>query len=510
MRTPTIPADECAFKLLTLNVLAKSYAYQMDTECPKQFLDWNYRGRKIVDFLSQANADIFCLQEVDDEELFQNHFNGEYESESISRRGKPDKLLTFWRKTRWTLDQAVPVDFDDLANEGIDRKMVSPGVAKRYLKGNVGLLVMLTSTTNPKHKLAIGNTHLYWNPLRRDVKLRQAAYFMNVINAYLEEKKDVEDSYSVLICGDLNSLPSSLVYQYITKGEVVVEKETHEGLQLLFDQMLVKVSRWIRAMGVDAKLFKGERDVKRMCQQAKDENRYLITKSRKLVERNIIGKHFLVTVNDPQAALKQIINYFGVTMDNMYSRCVLCNGLFSEIENTPENLKKYKGIPETVVEKLLKTDGVDPITGTKLTFLECQDCKKIYWWGHKTLEGVDRFDLIFKEIVEENERKKQQEPADLTGTLLPPIDIHSGSDHVFICPLKRLKSVMVTEKDMEPLWTNWTTTFKGTLDYIFHQEDSKMKCVYAKAGLGIDGPFPSECWYSDHVHVESVFSYKTY
>jgi len=120
---------------------------------------------------------------------------------------------------------------------------------------------------------------------------------------------------------------------------------------------------------------------------------------------------------------------------------------------------------------------------------------------------VDRFDKIFDDIFEENERKKKEKP-DLMGTLLPPIDIHSGSDHVFECPFDNLKSVMVEQNDMEPNWTNWTTTFKGTLDYIFYQKGPGMKCVFAKAGLGIDGPHPQESWWSDHIHIESIFGFK--
>jgi len=242
MSTPIVPKDESSFKVLTLNVLAKTYAWQMDCACSKEFVDWKFRGTKIIDFLSRGDADIICLQEVDDVKLFKTHFKEEYDYESVSRRGKPDKLFTFWRKSRWKLDHVVRVDFDDLTREGVKRKIVSPGVAKRYLKGNVGLLVLLTSTSNPNHKLAVGNTHLYWNPKWPDVKLRQAAYFMNVINAELVLREKAGEKYSFLLAGDLNSLPSSLVYQYLTKGEVVVEKETHEGLQLLFDQMFVKVA----------------------------------------------------------------------------------------------------------------------------------------------------------------------------------------------------------------------------------------------------------------------------
>jgi hypothetical protein len=64
---------------------------------------------------------------------------------------------------------------------------------------------------NNQKSVAIVNTHLFWDPLSPDIKLWQSLQLCQYIQRYYPTTSTVP----VIICGDLNSLPSSHVYNFL-------------------------------------------------------------------------------------------------------------------------------------------------------------------------------------------------------------------------------------------------------------------------------------------------------
>eukprot|EP01084_Bolivina_argentea_P281510 481651_1 len=77
------------------------------------------------------------------------------------------------------------------------------------------MIIVLENINNNK-KLIIANTHIHWNPNKKNVKLFQTAFILNGIK-YISDKYKINN---VILCGDLNSTPTSDMYKFITSGTI--------------------------------------------------------------------------------------------------------------------------------------------------------------------------------------------------------------------------------------------------------------------------------------------------
>lgn len=80
-------------------------------------------------------------------------------------------------------------------------------------RNGVGIVLKLVDTKRDGKELVVGNTHLFWDPAFKDVKLAQ-------IEMMLEVMKKASKNFLLpsVLCGDLNSLPDSEVYAAITEN----------------------------------------------------------------------------------------------------------------------------------------------------------------------------------------------------------------------------------------------------------------------------------------------------
>ena len=117
-------------------------------------------------------------------------------------------------------------------------KHAIPGIISSYQRRNTALIIRLQSKVTSKHPLqrkekksqeiVIGNAHLYWHPGYEFVKLSQAHYLLHKIKQFAIIRHDDKDKSEhsrnqttpIIVCGDMNSKPNSVVHQYFTKGHV--------------------------------------------------------------------------------------------------------------------------------------------------------------------------------------------------------------------------------------------------------------------------------------------------
>lgn len=91
-------------------------------------------------------------------------------------------------------------------------------------RDNVGLVLLLQPLV-PEGlgqvsvaPLCVANTHVLYNPRRGDVKLAQMAIFL----AEVDKVARLSDGSHcpIILCGDLNSVPDSPLYNFIRDGEL--------------------------------------------------------------------------------------------------------------------------------------------------------------------------------------------------------------------------------------------------------------------------------------------------
>nr|XP_046228688.1 protein angel homolog 2 isoform X2 [Scatophagus argus] len=249
------PGDSTAFdfSVMSYNILSQellednAYLYQ---HCRPDVLQWSHRLPNLLSEIQQHNADILCLQEVQ-EDHYENQIKPAlqalgYQCEYKKRTGrKPDGCAIVFKSSRLSLLSSNPVEFFRPGDALLDRD-------------NVGLVVLLRPNDtighpHPSAFICVANTHLLYNPRRGDIKLAQLAILLAEISR-LSRLPDGSSS-PVVLCGDFNSTPWSPLYNFLTTGCL-----DYRGLQIGMvsgqespsrGQRLLACPIWPHSLGID-------------------------------------------------------------------------------------------------------------------------------------------------------------------------------------------------------------------------------------------------------------------
>ncbi|XP_067428516.1 protein angel homolog 2 isoform X2 [Thunnus thynnus] len=241
------------FSVLSYNILSQEllrdniYLYQ---HCHPGVLPWEYRLPNLLNEIRQYDADILCLQEVQ-----QDHYENQikpalqdlgYQCEYKKRTGKkPDGCAVIFKTSRLSLLSSNPVEFFRPGDALLDRD-------------NIGLVVLLrpndaAARSDPSAFICVANTHLLYNPRRGDIKLAQLA----ILLAEIKRLSRLPDGSSnpVVLCGDFNSTPLSPLYSFLTTGSL-----EYQGLQIGMvsgqensprGQRLLTAPIWSHSLGIN-------------------------------------------------------------------------------------------------------------------------------------------------------------------------------------------------------------------------------------------------------------------
>lgn len=167
---------------------------------------------------------------------------------------RSDGCATFFSNKKWKCKSFDVINFDDLADP--ERPLINgggnlgdtiaetepvetrtkpirsakkknkdhpcQGIVASYKRRNAALLLELEQVQYPQYNsknLIVANTHLYWHPGYEYVKLAQAHYLMHRIQNF-QQWCGKNDTQAVIVCGDMNSKPGSVVHSYLTKAFV--------------------------------------------------------------------------------------------------------------------------------------------------------------------------------------------------------------------------------------------------------------------------------------------------
>ncbi|XP_077537883.1 protein angel isoform X1 [Haemaphysalis longicornis] len=219
-------AGDLVFTVLSYNVLAQGllednpYLYQ---HCRQEVLSWPLRRHNLLAELREADADVLCLQELQ-EDHYETDFKPELEKMGYGclykrRTGnKHDGCGIFYRKSVFELDRFQAVEYSRSDVTVLDRD-------------NVALIAMLKPVAGKGNfgsdfRLCVSTTHLLFNPRRGDIKLAQLCLLLAEIDrlASRGEAADGSPLYCpIVLCGDMNSEPHSPLYAFLTRGTLCYE-----------------------------------------------------------------------------------------------------------------------------------------------------------------------------------------------------------------------------------------------------------------------------------------------
>ncbi|KAF2868996.1 glucose-repressible alcohol dehydrogenase-like protein transcriptional effector [Massariosphaeria phaeospora] len=256
---------------LSYNILCDKYCTQSQYGyTPSGALAWDHRRDTILAELRERNADIVCLQEID-QESFNDYFRASLAHDDYKgffwpkTRAKTmaerearlvDGCAIFYKNSKYILLDKQLIDFANTAINRPDMKGEHDIFNRVMPRDDIAVVAFLENRMTGS-RLIVGNVHVFWNPAYRDVKLVQVAILMEGItrlankwakfpactekgmyrytNGDGEDGKETPDvtqepgpsleyaegsQIPLVLCGDFNSLPDSGVYDLIVQGSV--------------------------------------------------------------------------------------------------------------------------------------------------------------------------------------------------------------------------------------------------------------------------------------------------
>ena len=130
------------------------------------------------------------------------------------------------------------------------------------------------------------------------------------------------------------------------------------------DEMLGKLARWLRILGIDA-AYKNRIDDGELIRLCREEGRILLTRDAGLISKNQDVESLFIYSDHHREQLLQVIGHFNIDpYESAFSRCILCN----------------EGLLEVTREEV--RDIVPPfVFQSQEEFWRCPRCGKVYWPG---------------------------------------------------------------------------------------------------------------------------------
>ncbi len=137
--------------------------------------------------------------------------------------------------------------------------------------------------------------------------------------------------------------------------------------RFIVDLNVGRLAKWLRVMGYDA-LFASDIDDGELVRLALREDRVIVTKDSHLTERRVIKsgrlRAVLIKYDDLSSQLRQMIDTLALRENRDFSRRICCN---EPLASTSPN-----AVRELVPPYVFKTQE---------QFMECPQCRRIYWKG---------------------------------------------------------------------------------------------------------------------------------
>lgn len=218
-----------ALTVATYNILCPTYASsQSFAYVPAWALQWEARKATILQEALSYSADILCIQEMDTAsyiEYFREAFKarGDYDSvfyqKSRARtmaeheKRTVDGCATFWKGSGFQMVEQRCVALSQLFSQ----KAIAEHehIANRVLgRDNIALVVVLERDGGGH--VVVANAHVHWDPEYPDVKTLQGIMLLREVEGIAARYPGA----ALVVAGDLNSLPTSSLYELLATGSL--------------------------------------------------------------------------------------------------------------------------------------------------------------------------------------------------------------------------------------------------------------------------------------------------
>lgn len=136
-------------------------------------------------------------------------------------------------------------------------------------------------------------------------------------------------------------------------------------MKFITDTNLGKLAKWLRILGYDTVVYRGEAD-RNFLRKAAREERVVLTRKKDMAARQFSG--MLITVgSDPvQEQLREVMEKLNISADasRLFSICVRCNETLEAVDK-----EDVAGLVPAFVHDIHRT------------FRRCPSCKGIFWPG---------------------------------------------------------------------------------------------------------------------------------
>ncbi len=147
----------------------------------------------------------------------------------------------------------------------------------------------------------------------------------------------------------------------------MVTRDTYHPIRFIADAMLGRLARWLRILGYDTVYEKVITD-ERLIERGLGENRWFLTRDRRLTERKVIrGRCTLITHDDLEGQLRQLHQDLKLDLDlncGRDYRCADCNVVLVSIPHD----EAAPLVPPFVARQYQE-------------FLRCPRCCRAFWPG---------------------------------------------------------------------------------------------------------------------------------
>lgn len=150
-------------------------------------------------------------------------------------------------------------------------------------------------------------------------------------------------------------------------------------IRFVADCMLGRLAKWLKILGFDCRYDRAAEDSE-IVRMAEAEDLVILTRDTRLVERRAARRYLIVTSDDPDEQVRQVVEAFGLPIDpaRFLSRCLPCNAALVPLPHTEAAAR----VPPFVAS-------------TQRSFARCPSCGQIYWGATHRADIVDRLERIF-------------------------------------------------------------------------------------------------------------------
>lgn len=137
----------------------------------------------------------------------------------------------------------------------------------------------------------------------------------------------------------------------------------HETPRFIADVMLGSLARWLRVLGLDV-CYDSRLEDADLVERAVAEDRTILTRDRRLVERRLARDHILIESDDLDEQIRQVAGEVCLPTSGLkaFGRCIDCNTTFEAI---PAEAARRR-VPAYVAR-------------TQSEFRYCPRCDRVFW-----------------------------------------------------------------------------------------------------------------------------------